>query len=417
MKTSLRILIVILVLWPLIVVDPVFGQSGETTLKRSRGEGLFDCASATTIGRGNISLTTRAIGFIWDNVDTLSHGGKGASLFSNIRGFPEVSFEWGLFDFLSLYGESRIVTFSFAPGYFTGGVKATLPNTKELRLNGAGIALAYRYKPPEGPPGIGSFRTDDFKIGPEGLLIYGSSVEGKALYELDLIRKISWLPIKFMADLGLRLPLNTAYLNYSQYLFSAGIEWTGVESDFFVEYSLEGLVNKNMTPKKFNFTMLGHHSPDAWEIAFSENPMYVTPGARVRYPSGITIFGCVPLLLSTNSGSDMSTRNVDSRVWLPQFPDEQARGITASFEPWYIKWKIVGGITFPLRFRQTSMEMIRNFTLLKNKKSAKRIDIDERLKALESTVPQDSAQIQRQDAQKRLDEINKQREQIQKESK
>jgi hypothetical protein len=170
-----------------------------------------------------------------------------------------------------------------------------------------------------------------------------------------------------------------------------------------------------MQPKKFTFDINGDGIVDVWEVAFMENPMFITPGGRIRYQNGVTLFCCVPLLLSQNVGSDMTMKSENAIH--ENFPLESARGITMGFDPWYTKWKIVAAISFPLIFRQTSAEMIRNFTLLKNQKSATRIDIDERLKAMNSGAPIDTVAQEQKDNKRRLDEIKKAREQIDKEAK
>ena len=152
------------------------------------------------------------------------------------------------------------------------------------------------------------------------------------------------------------------------------------------------------------------------EVHFWENPMYVSLGGRIRYDNGVTLFACVPFLVSSNVGSAMTTADKvllnQSREPGSKYYDENKRGLTDPFDPWFAKWKIVGELSIPVFYRQTGSEMMRNFLLLKNRKEGKKIDIDQRLKQVESRG--DSLQNDRSDAQRRLEEIRKRREQIDK---
>ena len=65
------------------------------------------------------------------------------------------------------------------------------------------------------------------------------------------------------------------------------------------------------------------------------------------------------------------------------FSDEKRRGIKDPFDPWFVKWKVAGSITFPLRFKMTSSELMRNYLILKNRKEQRRIDIDQKIRAEE----------------------------------
>jgi hypothetical protein len=63
-------------------------------------------------------------------------------------------------------------------------------------------------------------------------------------------------------------------------------------------------------------------------------------------------------------------------------------------------------------YRQTGSEMMRNFLLMKNKGGTKKIDIDEQLKA-GGAAPDTTAAAEK-DKKKRLEDIKKRREEIQK---
>jgi hypothetical protein len=95
-----------------------------------------------------------------------------------------------------------------------------------------------------------------------------------------------------------------------------------------------------------------------------------------------------------------------------QFYDEHTRGLTDPFDPWFAKWKIIGEISIPVFYKQTGAEMMRNFLLLKNRKEKQKIDIDERLRRFEEQ--NDSLRTDDADRKRRLEEIRKRREQIDK---
>jgi len=121
-------------------------------------------------------------------------------------------------------------------------------------------------------------------------------------------------------------------------------------------------------------------------VYFSENLMYLTLGGNVRYDNGCVLSVSVPLLVSKNSESRMRVEDLvelhrNSRSEM--FSDEKRRGIKDPFDPWFVKWKIAGSITFPLRFRMTSTELMRNYLLFKNRKDQRRIDIDKKIGAEE----------------------------------
>jgi hypothetical protein len=200
----------------------------------------------------------------------------------------------------------------------------------------------------------------------------------------------------------------------TQYLLDAGVMWTELGFDIFAEYSLEAF-NNLFGPIKV--TGLGADKKvdvrSVMEVAFQENPMFITIGGRIRYDNGVTLCAYLPLLVSKNVGSSMT--RADNTKWNQNpgaFADERARGINTAFDPWFAKWKIVGELTFPVLYRQTGSEMMRNFLLMKNKGGTKKIDIDEQLKA--GGAAPDTTAAGEKDKKKRLEDIKKRREAIQK---
>jgi hypothetical protein len=375
----------------------------QTDIKRSRGEGMYKCENANTVGSGETWLLFRALGFLWDS-DPLQEN------FPEPFAFPEIRTEIGLFDFASVQFESRLLSYGWQFDWAALGTKFTFLKNNDLRFQNAGLKLEYKHRfLPVFRSSIAGFQNSAGSgFTPEGFIVHGANLTVLALYDLDFIAKFSWLPLKFSVNTGVRIPFEKEFTDYSQYLVTCGIAYLGLGADVFIEYSLEAFANSSSEPKIFSFNWSGWGTTTKkWEVAFPENPMYLTVGGRVRYPSGLTLFGAIPLLVSKNQGS---TTAHSGRTIEHNFPDEAARGITDGFDPWYAKWKIILEISYPIRFKQTGAEMRRGFLLLKNKKGKKTIDIDKRI-----SVEEDTSDVQNEekaDRKKRLDEIDKKRKEI-----
>jgi hypothetical protein len=373
--------------------------SASTRRRRGRGEGFYMCESANTAGSGNIWLDSRAIGFLWDD-DPESNEQK-------ILGFLEARASMGLFNVTSLFVETRPVSYPWDRrpqfGFVGGGLKCTLPTNRDLRTLGPGLLLRYRHTLTQNIPSIAGYRQEGSATGfsAEGFMCEGGQVELKALFDVDLLARVSFLPIKVMTNIGVRLPVDKELRTFSRYLLQAGVAYVGLTFDAYVEYAFEGFVNEGVQPKVFEKELGLRHR--TWEVAFSENPMYVTVGGRARYPGGLTLHACVPLLLSRNRGSDINDKDPKD---LPA--DEKRRGVTSPFDPWYARWKVIVGVAVPVRFKQTAAEMRRNFLLMKNRSGQTKIDLEEKLREDEHDGTDGEEERQR-----RLEEIRRKRERIQ----
>jgi hypothetical protein len=376
-------------------------------MKRERGESFYRCISSNTMGSGNIWLSVTSVGHVWDDVPLKQNRSEGFWV-SNIRAFPEAKVSGGLFDFAMLSVESRLVANgSVIPGWVSSDLKLTWPNNKNLRLFGFGLDAKYLYNNINSKPSLGGY------IGfiPEGYVAKGGVFEGRLLFDVDMISKITILPLRFILNLGFRQPLEAIYAKNYQFLGDAGIVFSGYDYDFFAAYSVEAF-NNFLRPRPFT-----QHTPSGdkkFLVWFSENPMYLILGGNVRYPNGITLSVTLPLLTSVNVESKMSRTDLTylNRNRSDLFPYEVAHGIKDPFDPWFVKWKVVGTVTFPLRFTMTGAETMRNFLLLKNTRQENRIDIDDRLRNFErrtTAEPED-------DTDKRLEEIKKRKEEMKKEA-
>lgn len=398
-------------------------QNQEQFWRRARNEGFYRCIGSNTAGKGNIWLTGRGIGFIWDDP-------------GSVGGFPivpllEVRGEGGVLPFMSVAVESRVISYFWDQhpqfGDLSAAVKATTPNNKDLRYNGFAAEVRYKYNFVKNAKSIGGLRNaEGFAFSPEGFAMGGSSLEGRAVFERDYLARNSKLPFKLAANVGVRVPFDADFVKYSQFLVDAAAAYVGLSFDVFLAYSFEGFFNRSLKAKMISFT-LASASDKTWEVAFPENPMYVALGGRIRYPRGITMSAVVPLLLSTNVGSSIADKPAfQQQVGHPDssyaYFEELARGITTPFDPWYAKWKVIAELSFPIRYSQTGAEMRRTFLLMKNRKKGKKIDIDERLRAAQEKalqkaggggLQQDTTQVDTEtDKKLRLEAIGKRREQM-----
>lgn len=374
---------------------------GQMEMKRERGESFYRCISSNTIGSGNVWISLTSVGHVWDDVPIKSTTSQGFWV-SNIRAFPEARLCGGFYDFAMLSIESRIVANGFViPGWISSDLKLTWPNNKNLRLFGFGFNAKYIHHFVNSKPSLGGY------VGfvPEGYVAKGGNVEGRFLFDVDLISKITVLPLRFLVNMGFRQPLEKTYADHYQFLGDAVMVYNGYDYDFFAGYSIEAFNN-----------FFGPHEVKQGEkkflVWFSENPMYLILGGTIRYRSGVVLSVAAPLLTSVNVESKMSRTDLSylNQKRSDLFPYEVAHGIKDPFDPWFVKWKIIAAVSFPLHYKMTSAEMMRNFLLLKNTKQQNRLDIDNRLRNFEQSTtaePED-------DTDKRLEEIKKRKEEMKK---
>jgi hypothetical protein len=362
--------------------------------KRDRGEPFYNCLNSNASGHGDIWVSLAAVGHIWDNspiaMDSNAVKGKWVS---NIRAFPEIRMHTGLFDIASLALESRALGNFWNPGWVSLDCKLTPPNNKELRFHGYALDIKYKYQFIESGPSLGGY------IGfmPEGFVSKGHNIETRCIYELDLLPRISKLPLRLIVNNGIRIPLRDDRRNFYQFLTDAAIVYSGYGFDFFVEYSIEAF-NNFCGP-----AVLQTSENKKIAVFFSENPMYLIFGGNLRYDNGLVLSITAPVLLSTNKESKMTVEDLRNLNHLRSdlFPKEVKHGIKDPFDPWFVKWKIAGSITFPIRYTMTSSELMRNFLIMKNRKQDAKIDIDNKLldtspdKTSDSTKTEDKVRLEK----------------------
>ncbi len=361
MKLNLIISASVLIL--ISTVPSAFSQSNQ---KRNRGESFYKLQNSNTSGPGNIWVTLTAVGFVWDDVPDKNDSSVLSSQkwFSNLYGFPEIKAQVGFGDFGTAYVESRVLSYRFKFGNIAAGLKLTTPNNEDLRLNGFGLDFKFNYQFFETNPTLGGY----YGFMPEGFVVKGLTADIKFLYELDLLPRISKIPLRAIANAGLRMPFRSDRADCFQYLLDAGAVYSRYGFDFFAIYTLEAF-NNLFKP----LVLTQDNGRKRFAVFFPENPMYLTLGGNLRYDNGLVISLSVPVLLSRNKYSSMGYGN-------QEYPIEREKyNVTDPFDPWFTKWKMAGSISFPLRYKKTSAEMMRTYLILKNRKKDNRMDIDNHL--------------------------------------
>ncbi|HEX2958112.1 MAG TPA: hypothetical protein VHO70_14860, partial [Chitinispirillaceae bacterium] len=341
---AISMFLAFLIFWP---IDAAENQ------KRDRGESFYNCLNASTSGQGNFWVSLTAVGHIWDNspIAMDSNKTKGKWL-SNIRAFPEIRTHAGLFDFATVSLESRVLGNFWNPGWISFDCKLSPPNNKELRFHGYALDIKYKYQFIESSPSLGGY------VGfmPEGFVSKGHNIEARCIYELDLLPRISKLPLRLIVNNGIRIPVREDRRNFYQFLTDAAIVYSGYGFDFFTAYSIEAFNNLRKP------AVLQTNGNKKIAVFFSENPMYLIFGGNLRYNNGLVLSVTVPVLLSSNEESKMTVEDLKNLNHLRSdlYPQEVKNGIKDPFDPWFVKWKIAGSLTFPIRYKMTSSELMRN---------------------------------------------------------
>ncbi len=366
-----------------------YGQATES-IKLVSGNGLYWCEEAATRGKGNIIGSFYGRGFIWDDD-------------SPFRLFPSISGEYGILSWLDVSLSTEIITYMWSvPGEIRLKVKTAPPLENRLRLFNGALSLSYAHNFNKEFPSNGWRYVGDLGFSPEGLRYVGGFIDIMTLGDAELIAWKSFLPLKVYLNAGFRIPTSTDLDNYWQMRLFTGVCYKGLITDFFLEYSLEALEGfKGYRVIEFKRSNIGDFS---FPYYFSENPMYITPGFRMKYASGASITVALPILVSQEQGYTASS----VRTGEIERTGAKEKGITDGFSPFYADWKLTARLDFPFRYTPVNAEIVRKFMLLKNRKGGGTIDIDEKLKSKSNTTENDEDRIQ--------DELNKQREEILKEN-
>ncbi|MFH0919508.1 MAG: hypothetical protein V1913_04045 [Fibrobacterota bacterium] len=353
--------------------------AAQDNYKFSSGEGLAFCYNANTHNKGDLWLNAFGRAFYWDNPDPIKGGFP-------LKIFPSGSVDYGILPYWDATFSMELLSYGFqTPGNACLKTKVTLPNNNKLRLFGCALSAAYKYSFVNEYASIGGYRNSVVGFYAEGLMMSGSSFEWRAIADVDFIRWRSFLPLKYYLNVGYRFSMadipgsaivNSSValpepLSYGQYLLFAGIEYKGLGTDFFLEFHMEIL---NSFKHEQNIVFFANkQNYKIFPYYFSENPMYLTPGIRIKYANGLTLMAALPITLSSEAGIPTGPAPPSVR----DIPRVQGLPWSDGFSPFYPDWKLVGKISFPLHFTMSNSETIRKFLLMKNRGQKQTMDIDE----------------------------------------
>ncbi len=370
--------------------------------KRDRYSGLFHTSSSSVMGRNNLFLNIYGRTFLWDN--------NAASNVPTI--IPNLELGYGLWDIFQLSGGMQIMT--TRPSLAFLKIKMTTPNNKNIRMLGFSQSfevyknLSKEFKSNGFRFENQGFTPDHFKHGGTGIVSYYKFVSA---LDFELIRLTTLLPLKFYLNLGYELPVEQwmdtrkkeAEENYEEtYRLSSeqdeykgstdfskvpamiGMELKTSSTDFFLELEgdffrshIEELFKGKKGSEKFwvryNVVLAGDNLK-VFDMHIMENPIFINVGGRLKYPNGLTLSGGFSWLLSRDYGGTFggcSEKNVCHGDPIP--------GARDGFSTFYPQWRLFGGLSYPLKFQQTSAELYRTYLLRKNRKNRKVIDIESNL--------------------------------------
>ncbi len=402
MKKALACIIVLLFIVPI---------TSQEVFKLSSGEGLAFCDNANTHNRGDIWLSGFGRGFYWDNPD----GKKGGF---PLKIFPSGSLDIGILRYWDASFSTELLSYGFKiPGNFRVKSKITLPNNNKLRLIGLALSGSYTYNFLKDYSSIGGYRNIIAGFSPEGIMYSGGSFELRAISDVEFIKWKSFLPLKFYINIGYRSSMqdmpgavnyNGSILlpdpkRYAQYIFFSGLEYKGLETDFFVEFYAEAF---NSIKELQTIVWIGGEKVSKFPYYLSENPMYLTPGMRIKYSNGVMLMAALPILLSKEKGlTSTSVKNNELT------PSDKAQGWTDGFSPFYANWKVTAKMSIPLHLTMSNAEMIRRFLLMKNRSKKQTMDIDEAIDKKDKKKNENKT-----DEEKMKDDIDKRKQEMMKEN-
>ena len=374
------------------VIVLMAGLCPADAYKTGSGEGLWYSENSNTHGKGNLWLTGFGRGFNWDNPTPETGGGF------PFKVFPCAGADYGLLSFMDAGVSSELLSYGFqVPGNLKLRTKLTLPNNAKLRLFGAAFSAAYTYNFLEEYASIAGYRNPYVGFYAEGVMYGKSSLEMRLIGDLDFIRWKSYLPLKAYLNLGYKMQLARSYSFYDQYVFSTGVEYKSLATDFFLEFHMEIL--NGFSDEITVHLVDGNGFPKIFPHYFRENPMYLTPGVRVRYENGLTLLAGVSIM---RLGAFQLTRErgYEDGLFSPErVAALRAKGVDwiMGFSPFYADWKLVGRVSYPLFYTMPTSETIRKFLLMKNKPDRQVIDIDEMLGAPKKSGEKKKAEAKKTD--------------------
>ncbi len=323
------------------------------SIRRGRNEGTYNIAASNVVGSGNITL----------EANVKSHYGS--------DGFgvdPDGSLTVGIADILQFRGLLSLTNFK-SIGSAHANAQITLPGNNSFRFFGAALQGSLFLSTE-----IDTVSTSATSGKPE----YHSYIRPSFVFDIDWMSRFKNLPLKSYLWLGTYDNPDVLF-KYSQLASRIGVEWRTIRNSLFADIGL-GLYKERKN---------GSFSGDN---RFSQQTLWIEPGARYRLFNRISILGSLRILIFQR------TKPVNG---LP---------------PNYIRLSF--GIAVPVTYKETNTEAIRTMIFTEKKKVqqqdiiSKSIDQQKKMRTdfeinFEDLDNKSTENVDEQEAIKRREEIKK----------
>lgn len=323
------------------------------SIRRGRNEGTYNIAASNVTGSGNITL----------EANVKSHYG------SNGFGIdPDGSLTVGIADILQFRGLISLTNFK-AIGSAQANAQITLPGNNSFRFFGAALQGSLFLSTE-----IDTVSTSAASGKPE----YHSYIRPSVVFDIDWMSRYKNMPLKSYLWLGTYDNPDMLF-KYSQLASRIGIEWRSISNSVFTDIGL------GLYKERKNGTFAG-------DTRFTQQTLWIEPGARYRLFNRISILGSLRVLILQR------TKPVNG---LP--PD-------------YVRLSF--GIALPVTYKETNTEAIRTMIFTEKQKVqqqdiiSKSIDQQKKMRTdfeinFEDLDSKSSENISEQEAIKRREEIKK----------
>jgi len=311
MKGNARLCLRLFALWlySLIVVPGIYGD-----VKRSRSEGLVEVRASNTEGFSNI----------WIFADTELRYIETAGGTGRIELIPRLGGKIGLASLMQLSGSTGVPK-GRTLGTTQLHVQITTPGNNNLRLLGLGVS---------GDLMLSSVL--DTVDGQEGAPRFVPYPGFTAMLDLDLIKKMTWLPLKLYANVT-NLDDEKLLPFFEQISIRGGLEYKGSRNSLFVGGNLG--IYKERPANQSGTTLLTTGG------SFDQFVLYASSGLRWRIGQGMNLVGRLNVLLGSIGTSPL----------LPK----RAYALTVSWEA-------------PLYFKDTDTEAVRTLIFVEKRRKSMR---------------------------------------------
>jgi hypothetical protein len=336
-----------------IVVYGISHIASAQSIRRGRNEGTCNITASNVSGSGNITL----------EANVKSHYGR--------NGFgvdPDGSLTVGIADILQFRGLISFINFK-SIGLAQANGQITLPGNNSFRFFGAAL---------QGSLFLSTEIDTVSSSATSGKPEYHSYIRPSFIFDIDWMSRFKNVPLKSYLWLGTYDNADLLF-KYTQLASRIGIEWRTISNSIFADIGL------GLYKERKNGTFAG-------DSKFTQQSLWIEPGARYRIFNRISILGSLRVLVF------QSTKPING---LP---------------PNYVRLSF--GIAIPVTYKETNTEAIRTMIFTENQKIqqqdiiSKSIDQQKKMRTdfeinFEDLDNKSAENVDEQEAIKRREEITK----------